>query len=100
MAIENNAGMHDDLNLKKNQTGTRLEHDAVHIFNKFDAISYQENLEVRSAFDYEDDIAEDNSSKSDGEVQSTKKWKRNKQAPPLSVLMRSSAKQGAATKKL
>lgn len=74
--------------------------DAIHIFNKFEALEYQEHLEVRSAFGYEDETVEDNSAKSDGEVQSLRKTRRKKQVPPFTVLTRSSAKQGMPHNKL
>lgn len=87
-------------NFNPQEKGARLDHDSILIFNKFEDLESYENIEVHSAFDYEENTVEDSTSKSDGEVQSTLKARRKKKCPPCTVLTHSSAKQGTQPNKL
>lgn len=92
METRNTAAPHVDINLPVEQNDNRNTHDAIPIFNKFDAVGSQDKLEVRSTFGYEKDNAVECTSNSDGEVQSTRQGRRKKLVPPITVLTHSSAK--------
>lgn len=69
--------------------------DSIDIFNKFEALEgFDAKLVTRSAFSYEDeDHSFEATSKSDGEIQNSKKHRRWK-IPPSTMLTRSAAKNG------
>lgn len=87
-AHTSDSGPHDhgkegELVKEKNAVDSNVTtlHDAIHIFNKFNVLDSHEHIEVRSAFGYEGKTIEDNSSKSDGEAQTTWKGRRRKLSP-------------------